>query len=229
MMNSGVARRRGFVAAAGATGLALVTRAALAAGVVPTSEAVSPVEDLAREHGVLQRLFLVYEAIAHRVEGGDALPEEVLASAAGLVRHFIEEYHEEMEETFVFPRFEALDPYREVVTVLHAQHDAGRLLTDDILSLASPHALDTAAAKMRLVADIHAYLRMYRPHAAREDTVIFPGLRALLGERVYAELGDSLEEEEHRRFGAHGFEDAVAQVARLEHLLGIYDLAQFTP
>jgi hemerythrin-like domain-containing protein len=228
-MDSGGARRRSFVAAAGATGVALVARAALAAGVVPTPDQVSPVEDLAREHGVLQRLFLVYEAVAHRVEGGDALPEGLLASAASLVRHFIEEYHEEMEETFVFPRFEALETFRDLVTVLRAQHDAGRLLTDDILSLATPHARGTAAARMRLVADLHAWLRMYRPHAAREDTVIFPGLRALLGERVYAELGDSFEEEERRRFGAHGFEDAVAEVARLEHLLGIYDLAQFTP
>jgi hemerythrin-like domain-containing protein len=228
-MDSTGARRRSFVAAAGATGVALVARAALGARSVLLPEQVSPVEDLAREHGVLQRLLLVYEAIANRIESSEALPDDVLASSAGLVRRFIEEYHEEMEETFVFPRFEALEPFRDLVTTLHAQHDAGRRVTDDILSLAAPHALDTAAAKMRLVADIHAYLRMYRPHAAREDTVIFPGLRALLGERVYAELGDSLEEEEHRRFGAHGFEDAVAEVARLEQRLGIYDIAQFTP
>ena len=34
---------------------------------------------------------------------------------------------------------------------------------------------------------------------------------------------------EHELFGADGFEKNVAEVARLEKIVGIYDLAQFTP
>jgi hypothetical protein len=70
---------------------------------------------------------------------------------------------------------------------------------------------------------------MYRPHAAREDTVLFPAFREVVGGAAYRELGEQFEHQEHARFGEHGFENAVAEVARLEGALGIGDLAQFTP
>ena len=69
---------------------------------------------------------------------------------------------------------------------------------------------------------------MYRPHAAREDTVLFPALRKILSAKQLDELGDKFEDEENRRFGAEGFEKIVEQVAAIERELGIYDLGQFT-
>jgi hypothetical protein len=70
---------------------------------------------------------------------------------------------------------------------------------------------------------------MYRPHAAREDTVVFPALRGALGKSEIDELGEAFEDEEHRRFGEHGFEGIVAEVAAIEASLGIADLAAFNP
>ncbi len=70
---------------------------------------------------------------------------------------------------------------------------------------------------------------MYRPHAAREDTVLFPAFRELIGKGGYEELGEQFEDQEHRLFGEHGFADTVVQVAHLESTLGIADLAAFTP
>ena len=69
---------------------------------------------------------------------------------------------------------------------------------------------------------------MYRPHAAREDTVLFPAFRDTVGRSEYRELGEQFEEKEHELFGEHGFENTVAEVARLEARLGIADLARFT-
>ena len=74
-----------------------------------------------------------------------------------------------------------------------------------------------------------AFLRMYRPHAAREDTVLFPALKKLLSPKQLEALGDRFEDEENRRFGADGFGKIVEQVAAIEKQLGIHDLAQFTP
>ncbi len=79
------------------------------------------------------------------------------------------------------------------------------------------------------MAKIEAFLRMYGPHAAREDTVLFPALHKLLSAKQLDELGDKFEAEENRRFGAGGFEKIVEQVATIEKSLGIYDLGQFTP
>jgi len=70
---------------------------------------------------------------------------------------------------------------------------------------------------------------MYRPHAAGEDTVLFPAFREVVGRAAYRELGEQFEDEEHERFGEHGFRDVVDEVADLEPALGIHDLASFTP
>ena len=70
---------------------------------------------------------------------------------------------------------------------------------------------------------------MYEAHAAREDTVLFPALVALVGRKQYAELGEQFEDEEHRLFGTRGFAGVVDEVASIETSLGIADLATFTP
>jgi hypothetical protein len=70
---------------------------------------------------------------------------------------------------------------------------------------------------------------MYRPHKAREDTVLFPTFRTLLRFAEYDMLGDIFEQEEERRFGEDGFAKTVKRVEGLEKTLGIYDLSQFTP
>jgi hypothetical protein len=70
---------------------------------------------------------------------------------------------------------------------------------------------------------------MYRPHEAREDTVLFPALHKIVSVKQLKDLGEQFEKEEDRLFGDEGFEKTVDQVAVIEKQLGIYDLAQFTP
>ena len=70
---------------------------------------------------------------------------------------------------------------------------------------------------------------MCRPHAAREDTLVFPAFHRLLPADQFSQLGERLEDEMHLLFGPEGFEKVVAQVAAVEKDLGIYELAQFTP
>ena len=70
---------------------------------------------------------------------------------------------------------------------------------------------------------------MYRPHAAREDTDLFPKLRELVSAHEYDAMAEDFEKKEHELFGEEGFEKMVDRVANIEKTLGIYDLAQFTP
>lgn len=71
----------------------------------PAEEDVSPTEDLMREHGVLKRVILVYREALRRLATREDLPPETLAGAARIIRVFIEDYHEKLEEDFLFPRF----------------------------------------------------------------------------------------------------------------------------
>ena len=68
---------------------------------------------------------------------------------------------------------------------------------------------------------------MYRPHAAREDTVLFPEFRGIVGGHAYGELGEQFEAKETEMLGDHGFEHAVAEVAKLEQAFGL-DFAALT-
>jgi hemerythrin-like domain-containing protein len=70
---------------------------------------------------------------------------------------------------------------------------------------------------------------MYRPHAAREDTVIFPAWKNVLSAKQYDEMNDKFEDIEKEMFGKDGFENSVLQMSEIETALGLADLAQFTP
>jgi hemerythrin-like domain-containing protein len=186
-------------------------------------EEVTPLEDLMREHGVLNRVLLIYDEAVRRLGAGKELPRESVGAAARLIQRFIEGYHEKNEEEFIFPRLEKAGKQVELVKTLRAQHVAGRTVTQEILKLSA------GGDKARLADRLGAFTRMYRPHEAREDTVLFPAFRPLVKEKEYDELGEKMEAAEHRAVGEGGFEKAVDEVAQLERALGIYDLPQFTP
>ena len=76
---------------------------------------------------------------------------------------------------------------------------------------------------------MQAFIRMYRPHEAREDTVLFPALRSVVSPNEFDAMGEDFEKDERQKFGEDGFERMVSQVADLERALGIYDLSKFTP
>lgn len=192
-------------------------------------EEVSPAEDLMREHGVLDRILLVYGEVLVRLHEGQTVPSEVLASGADLVRRFIEDYHEKLEEEYLFPRFEKAGKLVELVQVLRQQHQAGRRLTEAIKNQAPTASGKNVDDQKAVVEAVHSFIRLYRPHAAREDTVLFPAFRSLVSSHEYDDLGEEFEKKEHALFGDDGFEKIVAEVAQLEQTLGIYDLAQFTP
>jgi hemerythrin-like domain-containing protein len=196
---------------------------------ITKEENVSANEDLMREHGILNRLLLIYQEIARRIEHQQDFPINALINSAKLIRQFLEDYHEKLEEDYIFPRFEEAHQLVDLVRTLRDQHQAGRQLTDYILSHANEEAIKDEEQKHLLSHYLRLYIRMFRPHEAREDTILFPAFRQLLSSDEYEKLGDLFEEREHQLFGNKGFEKTVNQVEKIEKQLGIYDLSQFTP
>src|SRR5262249_49017001 len=76
---------------------------------------ISAPEDLMREHGVLDRILLIYEEGLRRLAAQQEVSPDVFQQAAALVRSFVEDYHEHLEETFIFPQFE---PTHELVDLV---------------------------------------------------------------------------------------------------------------
>jgi hemerythrin-like domain-containing protein len=192
-------------------------------------EDVTPAEDLMREHGALNRILLIYDEAITRIDSKKDFPPEVLASAASIVRRFIEEYHEKLEEDHLFPRFETAGKLTDLVAVLKQQHAAGRNLTRTIEASATLSSFRNATQRGQLRKTLRLFVRMYRPHEAREDTILFPALHTVVDPNDYEELGDQFEGKERELFGQDGFEKIVAEIAALEKKIGLYELAQFTP
>jgi hemerythrin-like domain-containing protein len=189
---------------------------------------VSPPEDLMQEHGLLNRVLLIYDTCKTHLVNKETFPKEALLNSANIIRTFVEDYHEKQEENYLFPRFKKANQLVDLVNVLLQQHQAGRRLTDQIMQLAkSQTATDTE--NEQLIQLLTNFNTMYRPHEAREDTVLFPAFRKIVSKNEYDSLGEEFEENEHKLFGNDGFETMVNKVAGIEKSLGIYELSQFTP
>jgi hypothetical protein len=78
-------------------------------------EEVSPAEDLMREHGVLKRVLLIYREVMNRIDSKRDFPPDMVMSSAKLIRSFVEDYHEKLEEDYLFPRFERANKLVDLV------------------------------------------------------------------------------------------------------------------
>jgi hemerythrin-like domain-containing protein len=188
---------------------------------------VSTNEDLMREHGILKRVLLIYDEVIRRIDTRQDFPPQTVTDSANIIRRFIEDYHEKLEEEHLFPRFRKAHKLVDLVDVLYEQHQAGRRVTDRVLSTVA--SLKTADDRKRLSDDLRSFIRMYAPHESREDTVLFPALHKIVSRQEYEALGKQFDEIEHKTFGGDGFDIYLDKVAGIEKQLGIYDLAQFTP
>lgn len=226
--------RRTFIRAGLVAGLSTFSGTSLVRGAEEEKsgdkeEEVSPAEDLMREHGVLKRVLLVYGEAIRRIEANQELPPAAIMDSAKIIRNFIEDYHEKLEEDFLFPRLRKAGKLTNLVDVLLEQHQGGRRLTNITMQFATNQALKNSEDRRKLADSLRQFVRMYNPHEAREDTVLFPEFRKIVSGHEYDSLGENFEKKEHELFGEDGFEKMVDKVAAIEKELGIYELAQFTP
>src|SRR4051812_30693533 len=117
-----------------------------------------------REHGLLNRVLLIYEEGLRRIRVKEDVTPELFQHCATLVRKFVEDYHEKFEENFIFPEFERAKRLADLVKVLKVQHQAGRRVTDVVLRNADKDQFRKEDARQELVRACEAFIRMYRPH-----------------------------------------------------------------
>jgi hemerythrin-like domain-containing protein len=161
--------RREFLRGTGMAGAGLaligaIAGAGWAAQTLDPDEGVTAPEDLMKEHGVLNRCLLIYEAGIHRLRGKEEVSPEAFHHTASLVRRFVEEYHERNEEKYIFPVFERNKKLVDLVATLKAQQVAGRRVTERILHLSTPTRFRAADNRAHIIAECESFIRLYRPH-----------------------------------------------------------------
>ena len=223
----------GLAAAGGGFAAGSAVAHAVDSGAAPDSPVMlgtpTPGEDLMTEHGLLIRILLIYRHLLADHAAGRPVPADHARDAALIIHDYIEAFHEELEEAYVFRRLLQAGQLKATISTLLLQHARGRELTQVILAESGGSGSLPMAAADRVATAMVAFVRMYEPHEAREDTVVYPAFRALLKPTEIADLGERFADLQTEQFGSDGFAAMVGRVAAIEHALGIYDLAQFTP
>lgn len=188
----------------------------------------SPVEDLASEHGIVERILSIYEEIKNLLLQKQKVESKLLFQSVDIVRKFVEDYHEKTEENFIFPLFENKDLHVALIRELRKQHTAGRVLTDKLLQLGQ---LDywNKKQKRSIIKMLDQFITMYRFHISREDTNLFPEFRKLVSKEEYERLGKLFDTAEDNLFGKDGYQVFLRQIEQIERKLGIFNITKFTP
>ncbi len=184
--------------------------------IVGAVDVSSPTEDLMHEHGVLRRILAIYE---HSLTGFSSV--EILRTATEILRDFLGGFHEKMEEKYIFPHFAGTALASEVQTLIEQHRVGGALVAEFLANLSE----DASAREIRVLQQL---IRMYTPHAAYEDTVLFPAFKKSTTSVKKQQLGDIFERAEEDKFGSDGFKQFVETLDKLEKDLGTSGLTQYT-
>ena len=224
-------RRDFLVNGAALIGMATLGGAAAVTGCAPkpARAEVTASEELMLEHGALQRLLLIYEEMARRLRCCQDFPAPLLGGATTLIKRYVQDHHEKLEEEHVFPHFEQAGKMVALVKILRGQHADGRKLIETLQGQAVPLTAKNFVQRAQLEAMLLLFARLYRPHAAREDTGLFPALRAVMSPVEFEDLGKRFVEQESARGGQGHFDRIIQEIVEMEKALGIHDLEQFSP
>lgn len=208
-------------------------------------------DDLFLEHSLLNRILLIYD--------NQLLEKQpnyiVINSAAKIVRKFIEDHHEQMEEKFIFPLFLApnvgtnIDTHiSTLIKELINQHNIGREITSKIISLTEVANVNANMGanmgadmgdnidengggkyeSVKLKGLLFAFIKLYRAHEAFEETVIFKNIHKYISREEYVKLDEKMDEIEDELFGEGGYDKILEQVKSLEETIKIGNLSYYT-
>ncbi|MEN6437839.1 MAG: hemerythrin domain-containing protein [Syntrophobacter sp.] len=220
--------RRNFLTLAGVAG-AGIAASACTGPIKPQDENGTVIEFLERQHGMLRRTIFILEEIRGGMDARMDLSPEILQGTVDIVSRLMVDYHQRIEEKYIYPAFDTAKKMGGLVGILREQHAAGSQLTGILKQLAAGFSAKDHEKRRTLGGAIHQFSRMYRAHADREDTVLLPVLRQVITPVAYREMSKVFENEEKQAFGQNGLEELTRKLVGYEEALGIGDLAAFTP
>ncbi len=200
---------------------------------------LTSIEDLMREHGLLNRILLAYDHILtlldinnqNNVTLHDVMT--IISKLAVIVRVFIEDYHEKNEEIYIFPVLLKNNQHVDLVNELIKQHKIGRIITSNIIKLSyvggtinnNTNSTNDVNLK-KLSTYIRLFTKLYRFHESREDTIVFPEYKNLVDPETYKKVGEYFEKSEKEQLGS--FEKILSHVEKIEKELGLNDLSKIS-
>ncbi len=217
--------RRRFLSYIPATTVALVSVIGTSGTSASTQDApaVGSIETLMRGHGLLMRAIIIYDVVREKLTKSEETEPSLILKTTAVIHNYLQDYHENMEERFIFKPMEKAQIQFSSIQDLKIQHGTGHELIKRITNL-----VKTGKLNAELAGYLESFGRMYKYHAAWEDTVVFPAFDALEKRSELAELAATFELEEKSILGQTGFASFLNDIASVEKQLGIYGLSAWT-
>lgn len=155
---------------------------------------MDPIAVLMEEHRAIEKVLRAARGCAAALEAGRGIPREDIADFAEFIRGYADERHHGKEEDLLFAALRAHGMPADVgpIAVMTAEHGEGRRWAG-ILHDAAARTGPFDASGMKLVAEaLRGYTELLTAHIWKEENILYPMARQYLGERVLAELSQSV-------------------------------------
>lgn len=172
-------------------------------GINPVGRGVAMMEvtkGLKQEHQDIQHVIDLMEQMSNRLVSGDSSMVPPLREAVDFVRGFADRCHHDKEEKLLFPALEASGVPRQggpIGVMLH-EHDLGRRYISGVSQGLDDYEAGKEGAADEVAKNVKGYAELLRAHIQKENMVLFPMAEKVLTEPEKADLGEKMEEVEHK-------------------------------
>ena len=180
-------------------------------------------EELMTEHRAIERMLVVLEAAARRLDEGQAVRPGLFRDVVDFVRNFADRCHHGKEEEHLFPRMEAAGVPRAggPLAVMLFEHDEGREYVAAIADAIDAYESGDSSAAGQIAENARGYVGLLRQHIAKEEDVLFPMADGVLGPDDKRELEERFQQVEAEVMGPGVHERYHSLLEDLERELGL--------
>ncbi len=175
------------------------------------------IDVLMDEHRVIERVLVVLETAAQRLEQGQAMRPGFFLDAADFIKGFADGCHHQKEEGVLFKAMVAagLPSQGGPIAVMLMEHDQGRAFTRAMREAALKLQAGDESARSAIVEAARGYAGLLRQHIAKEDGILYPLASRVLPPAGQERLMEDFERVEHEETGAGVHEKYLALADRL--------------
>lgn len=185
------------------------------------SDEMKPIEKLVDEHKNILRGLALLEAGSGRLESGEKISPQFFRKMIDFVRNYADKYHHAKEEDILFIGMgKAGFPQEQgPIAVMLAEHDQGRRFIADLENANEQYAEGEESFREAIIENARDYIYLLRQHINKEDNVLYPMARNVLGQNGIEAMTREFERVEREKAGTE--EKYLKILAELENEMGV--------
>lgn len=180
---------------------------------------MKPTEILKEEHRHIERMLIIMEHAATRLEQGEKVPPDVFREAIHFIRMFADGCHHRKEEALLFPALVRIGFSTESgpVGVMLGEHDLGRAEIVGMHDALQKYAGGDSGATHKLITHTRDFVNLLRNHIIKEDNILFVMADQRLSPQEQTRLSEGFAEAERSGEACMMKKDLVALLEKMEH------------